>query len=104
MEEIVNRVTLEGKLCRVGPIKYSPSGNPVREIVVAVLQQGLDKESVGNWELVISGDLAHESASKSLRIGDLVRVEGSLWSRRYKSRAGAMVNEAKVMVGAIDKI
>jgi len=95
-----NQVLLTGKLSRVGPVKYTPSGIPIQEIVVAVQQTHLEKANMGYFEVLLSGALAEQVGSK-LKIGKEVEVSGALWSREYRNRQGVQLKETKILANQI---
>ncbi|MBY0370625.1 single-stranded DNA-binding protein [bacterium] len=92
-----NTVRLVGKISRLSPVKYTPSGVAVREATLAVPQSSLGKTSVGYHEVFFAGDLA-ELHTQKFRIGSRVDVTGTLWSREFRNRRGDKVNETKVIV------
>ncbi len=96
-----NVVRLAGKISRIGPIKYTPSGMPVREGLLAVPQNHLGKESVGYLALLFFGSVAEQDVEK-LRIGSVLKVSGSLWSRDFRNRKGVKMNEIKVIVESFE--
>lgn len=92
-----NQVTLKGKISKVGSLRYTPNGKPLLEVILAVSQSFLGKNTVGYFDVVFSDDAAVEQAG-TLRIGRIIQIEGQLWARRYRDRAGNMVTEKKVVV------
>ncbi len=93
----LNQVSLAGKFSRIGPLKYTPSGVPVRDGVLAVNQTALGKESVGYYDLLFFGDIA-EKVGDSIQVGSFRSVTGALWNRSYRNRKGVKVSETKVIV------
>jgi single-stranded DNA-binding protein len=94
-------VRLTGKLSRIGSLKYTPSGLPLREATLAVVQDVLGKSSVGYHDLLFHGDVAEKSVG-SLKIGVSMSVVGELWQRSFKNRKGTKVSETKVVVSAVE--
>lgn len=92
-----NAVRLQGKVSRVGILKYTPAGVPVLEFTVAVPQRGLERESIGYFEVVAQGALA-EQVSDGTKVGRSVVLTGSLWARTFKNRQGTKVCETKVVL------
>jgi single-strand DNA-binding protein len=91
---------LTGKVTRVGVLKYTPSGVPVADFTLAVSQRQFDRDSIGYFDALLFGDLA-EGAHSSLRIGKVLSLTGSLWSRAYRDRKGIKVSETKIIVQSI---
>lgn len=91
-----NTVSLEGKISHVGHIAYTPTAIPVVELKVAVGQRYFNKDSIGYFEVLVTGDLV-DGARQWLRVGRKVRIEGSLWMRAYRNRQGNKVVETKVL-------
>lgn len=92
-----NTVHLVGKISRLSPLKYTPSGVPVREAILAVPQESLGKRGVGYHAVFFSGESA-ELQTQRFRIGSQVEIQGSLWTREYRNRRGDKMSETKVMV------
>lgn len=95
-----NQVRLTGKVSKVGPLQYAPSGTPIAELIIAVQQTHLEKTNVGYFEVVLSSELA-EKWSRDLKIGMVVDIEGSLWSRTFLNRQGIKISETKVLAKQI---
>jgi len=91
-----NTVRLVGKISRLSPLKYTPSGVAVREVVLAVPQESFGKKGVGYYAVFFAGESAEVHAQK-FRIGSKLDITGSLWSREYKNRRGDKVSEIKVI-------
>lgn len=98
--ERVNTVNLTGKVSRTQGLRYTPSGTPLWEFILAVNQQAFDKKSVGYFEVQVMGSLAEELQGK-IRIGKKLTVSGALWMRNYKNRNGLNVSETKVVAESI---
>lgn len=92
----MNQVHLAGKISRVGSLQYSPSGMAILEFTMAVPGRAYGRESVGYYEVVLTGKEAEDS-QHSLKIGLTVSIEGSLHHRVYRNRNGIKVNEIKVI-------
>ena len=93
-------MVLAGKLSRVGPLKYTPSGIAVQEIVVATQQTHLETVNMGYFEVVLVGDLA-EQLGKKLKVAQEIEVKGTLWNRSYKNRQGVQLKETKILANEI---
>lgn len=93
----LNQVQLSGKISRIGLLKYTPSGVPVRDGLLAVNQNALGKESVGYYDLLFFGEIAEQDVDK-IRVGSSLTVVGSLWNRAYRNRKGQKISETKVIV------
>ncbi len=93
-------MTLVGKISRLGPLKYTPSGEPIREFLLAVPQTTLGKDSIGYFDLLLFGEIA-EFQTESLRIGTSLEVQGALWMRAYRNRKGQKISEVKIVVESL---
>lgn len=93
-------MSLRGKISRVTPLKFTPNGLPLLELVVAVSQDFMGERSVGYFDVVFSNDEALNQSGE-LKVGRFVEVDGSLWSRKYKDRAGNWIIERKVIAKKI---
>lgn len=92
----INRVSISGKISKVSPLRFTPTGLPLLEVIVAVPQEFLGESSIGYFDVMFTRDEAL-NLSKQLKIGRKVGIEGSLWSRRYKDRTGTWITERKVI-------
>ena len=101
-DQITNRVSIQGKISKVSPLRYTPTGLPLLEVVVAVPQEFLGEPSVGYFDVMFTRDEALNLA-KQLKIGRKVGIEGSLWSRKFKDRSGTWVIERKVIASELIK-
>ena len=101
MEESVNEVVLTGKLSQIGPVEYTPSGIPMIEMNLAAKQVFLDRSDYGYFDLIASGDVVRELAG--FRVGNLVKLSGCLWQRKYRDRKGHQISETKVIVNNLIK-
>ena len=93
----MNKVHLAGKVSRVGQLKYSPSGLALLEFTLAVEQRAYSKNSVGYYQVVVTGGQAEDLKGR-LKIGTKLSLEGSLYQRSYTSRSGSKVEEVKVIL------
>lgn len=88
----VNRVTLIGNVGRDPEVRTFPSGDQVANVALATTDRWKDKASGENKEatewhrLVINGGLA-DVASKYVRKGSQIYVEGSLRTRKWTDQA-----------------
>lgn len=71
------------------------------DFTLAVPQRRFDKPSVGYFELELSGSPAEDWSGK-LRIGQKVKVNGSLWMRNYRSRQGTKMTETQILIESIE--
>lgn len=99
-EKEKNTVQLVGKVSRLRSLRYAPSGKAVLELTLAVNQRGVEKASVGYFELLITDVLAEQVAAE-MRVGQVMEITGSLWNRRYRDRAGIQKEEMKIIVQTI---
>ena len=81
-------------------LKYLPSGHPVLEMIIACKQAQFGKASVGYYEAVLEGKEA-EDLALSLKVGDKVRITGSLWARQFRNRQGKQERETRVIAETI---
>lgn len=91
-----NQVQLTGKVSRWQGLRYTPSGAPICEFLLAVNQESFEKKSVGYFEVQVSGTMAEELQGK-VKVGKKVSVQGALWMRNYKNKNGVVVTEVKVV-------
>lgn len=99
--EGTNLVQVRGKVSKLSPIRYTPNGLPILEVVLAVGQRFLGESSVGYLEVIFGNDMAVEMSSQ-LRVGQVVSVKGQIWSRRFRDRSGKLVTEKKVVAELIE--
>ena len=97
-----NKVELTGKVSRTNRLKYTPTGTPVLEFTIAVPQALFEKGSVGYFQAQLFGRPAEESAH-TMKIGKLVKVTGSLWTRTFKDRNGRQVEETKILASSVQE-
>lgn len=71
------------------------------EFTLAFEQDRFGKHSFGYAELEIDGDNALNLNIK-LRVGIVVKVAGTLWSRQFRDRQGRRQSETRVIVDKID--
>lgn len=57
---------------------------------------------MGYFEVTFFGSLA-EDIAPSIRIGRVIDISGTLWTRSYKDRGGQRVKETRILVEAINK-
>lgn len=95
-----NTVHLTGKVSRAQGLRYTPSGAPICEFILAVNQQAFDKKSVGYFEVQVTGSLAEELQG-NIKIGKKITVCGTLWMRNYKNRNGLIISETKVVADSV---
>lgn len=95
-----NTVQLVGRVSKARSLRYFPSGKAVLEITLAVAQDGVEKASVGYFELLLLDRLAEQTASE-IKIGVQMKVSGSLWFRKYRDRNGNGKEEYKIIVHSI---
>lgn len=100
MDESENWVVLIGKISRLGPLRYTPSGTPIREFTIAVPQRQFEKSSIGYFELQLAGKSAEENI-EALRVGATLKVSGCLWARTFSDRQGRRVSETKILVDSL---
>ena len=98
-----NEVFLVGKVSQVGSLRYTPSGVPVGEVVIAVKQSHLELTNMGYFDVVLSGELAELWFSR-LKVGLNLEVSGQLWSRSFRNRQGVSEKETKVLASVLNEI
>lgn len=98
---MLNRVVLIGRLTRDAELRYTPQGQAVATLGIAVdRMRGKGDEVVDFIELVLWRRLA-EALSEHLRKGRLVGVEGRLQIRRYEAKDGTPRKASEVVVDSI---
>ena len=90
----VNKVTVMGVLGRDPETKNFPNGGSVTTFSVATTEFWKDKttgerKSATEWHRITTSNRLAEIASKYLKKGGKVYIEGSLRTRKYKDQSGA---------------
>ena len=90
----VNKVTVMGVLGRDPETKQFPNGGSVTNFSVATTDHWKDKntgerKSATEWHRITTSNRLAEIASKYLKKGGKVYVEGSLRTRKYKDKSGS---------------
>lgn len=67
---------------------------------MAIPQEYFGKPSVGYFEVLLCGKAAEEEVGQ-IKIGQTLKLKGSLWSRTYKNRQGVRLSETKILIGSI---
>lgn len=93
---------LAGKVSRVEPLKYLPSGVPVCTFTLAASQKYMGKASVGYFEMLLTGEEA-EFISPKLKVGKRGKITGQLWTRQYRDRQQRLVRETLVLVKTFEE-
>jgi single-stranded DNA-binding protein len=91
-------VSLSGKLCRLGILRYTPNGTALWEAELAFPQWRLGKRSTGYCVLSFEEELAVVASQRLRRIGAEVAVTGQLWSRKFRDARGDERFETKILV------
>jgi single-stranded DNA-binding protein len=97
-----NEVFLVGKVSQVGLLRYTPSGVPVGEVVIAVKQSHLELTNMGYFDVVLSGELAEQWFSR-LKVGLNLEISGQLWSRNFRNRQGVSQKETKILASVLNE-
>ncbi len=87
----LNKVMLLGRLGRDPEIKYSASGTAICNLSVATsesIKKGNDFEEKTEWHRVVVFGSQAENASKFLKKGSLVFIEGRIQYRSYQDKDG----------------
>ena len=90
----LNRVTVMGVLGRDPETKQFPNGGSVTTFSVATTEFWKDKatgerKEATEWHRITTSNRLAEIASKYLKKGGKVYVEGSLRTRKWKDQSGA---------------
>lgn len=90
----VNKVTVMGVLGRDPETKQFPNGGSVTTFSVATTDHWKDKatnerKSATEWHRIATSNRLAEIASKYLKKGGKVYIEGSLRTRKWKDQSGA---------------
>jgi len=101
---VKNTVTLVGRLTKKPELRYSPNGNAVTSINLAVQRDF--KNSNGDIEcdfpnIVIWNKLAENAANHCLK-GDLIGIQGRLQTRSYDDKDGKKVYVTEVICNSVD--
>jgi len=87
----LNKVMLLGRLGRDPEIKYASSGTAICNLSLATserVKKGSDFEDKTEWHRIVVFGSQAENASKFLKKGSLVFVEGRIQSRSYQDKDG----------------
>ena len=90
----VNKVTVMGVLGRDPETKNFPNGGSMTTFSVATTEFWKDKatgerKSATEWHRIATSNRLAEIASKYLKKGSKVYIEGSLRTRKWKDQSGA---------------
>ena len=90
----LNRVTVMGVLGRDPETKQFPNGGSVTTFSVATSEFWKDKATgerreATEWHKITTNNRLAEIASKYLKKGSKVYIEGSLRTRKYKDKSGS---------------
>ena len=90
----LNRVTVMGVLGRDPETKQFPNGGSVTTFSVATTEHWKDKTTVERkvateWHRISTNNRLAEIASKYLKKGSKVDIEGSFRTRKWKDQSGA---------------
>ncbi len=90
----LNRVTVMGVLGRDPETKQFPNGGSVTTFSVATTDHWKDKatgerKSATEWHRITTNNRLAEIASKYLKKGGKVYIEGSLRTRKWKDQSGS---------------
>ena len=90
----LNRVTVMGVLGRDPETKTFPNGGSITTFSVATSEHWKDKvtgerKQVTEWHRIAANNRLGEIASKYLKKGGKVYVEGSLRTRKWKDQSGS---------------
>jgi single-strand DNA-binding protein len=90
----VNKVTVMGVLGRNPETKQFPNGGSVTTFSVATTEFWKDKttgerKEATEWHRIATSNRLAEIASKYLKKGSKVYIEGSLRTRKWKDQSGA---------------
>ena len=90
----VNKVTVMGVLGRDPETKQFPNGGSVTTFSVATTEFWKDKttgerKEATEWHRIATSNRLAEIASKYLKKGSKVYIEGSLRTRKWKDQSGA---------------
>lgn len=89
----VNKVTVMGVLGRDPETKQFPNGGSVTTFSIATSEFWKDKttgerKSATEWHRIATSNRLAEIASKYLKKGSKVYIEGSMRTRKYKDQSG----------------
>lgn len=86
----VNRVFLTGRLVADPDIRYTPTGNEVAQLRIAVSINYKSKQDPSNWQeetsfiTIVAWNRLADKVEKTIKKGDLIFVEGRLRIREYE--------------------
>ena len=91
-ENMLNKITLIGRLGRAPELRYASNGIPIANLRIATDESYTDRD--GNkvdrteWHTVVVFQRQAENCSTYLKKGSLVFVEGSLQTRKWQDQQG----------------
>ena len=101
----LNKVMLIGRLGRDPEIRYSSNNTPICNFSIATserIRKGDNFEEKTEWHrIVVFGNQA-ENASKFLKKGSLVFVDGKIQSRTYQDKDGNERNVFEIIANSLN--
>jgi single-strand DNA-binding protein len=101
----LNKVMLIGRLGRDPEIRYSSNNTPICNFSIATserIRKGDNFEEKTEWHrIVVFGNQA-ENASKFLKKGSLVFVDGKIQSRTYQDKDGNERNVFEIVANSLN--
>jgi single-strand DNA-binding protein len=89
VSQVLNSVTLVGRIATDVTLQYTPSGRPVAKFRLAVDRPAKDRENrKADFIPVVTWGAAAEAAAKYLQKGRLAAVRGRIQVREYTDKSG----------------
>lgn len=101
--ELINQVTLVGRLTKHPEVKHTTDGTPLLQTTIAVNRPYRNAKGETDTDFIyctVWGRLA-ETAAKYSEKGSLVAVLGSIQTRSYKDSSGKTIYVTEVLVQTI---
>ncbi len=101
--ELINQVTLVGRLTKHPEVKHTTDGTPLLQTTIAVNRPYRNAKGETDTDFIyctVWGRLA-QTAAKYSEKGSLVAVLGSIQTRNYKDSSGKTIYVTEVLVQTI---
>ena len=101
----LNKVMLIGRLGRDPEIRYSSNNTPICNFSLATserIRKGEGSEERTEWHRIVAFGSQAENASKFLKKGSLVFVDGKIQSRTYQDKDGNEKTVVEIIANSLN--
>ena len=101
----LNKVMLIGRLGRDPEIRYSSNNTPICNFSLATserIRKGDGSEERTEWHIIVAFGSQAENASKFLKKGSLVFVDGKIQSRTYQDKDGNEKTVVEIIANSLN--